>query len=245
MPDASESRFGSDDGSADPRVAAALAAFAAGSGTEHAVLTLLAAARLLVPLMAAPSEQVTGGGKTSSGGKTSTVALPTLIGTDGRRAVPAFTSLDALTRWRPGARLVPAQAGLVWRAAVADCCAVVIDVAGPVPLAVEGTRLAALARGEPVPLPHEDPDMLAEVVAVVGQQPAPAGIRLAPGDIRLAPGDADGELVIQLMLPAGADAAGTADLVARVGNGVMARLGGRLRAGIAVAVIQAAPDQRG
>ena len=93
----------------------------------------------------------------------------------------AFTGLEALARWRPDARPVPAEADRVWRAAVADGCAVVIDVAGPVPLAVEGARLAALAAGQPVPPPHEDPDVRAEVEAAVAAEPLIAGFSLAPG----------------------------------------------------------------
>ena len=127
------------------------------------------------------------------------MVLPTLIGRDGRPAVLAFTGLDALARWRPDARPVPAEADRVWRAAVADGCAVVIDVAGPVPLAVEGARLAALAAGQPVPPPHEDPDVRAEVQAAVAAEPAIAGFSLAPGQRRhrgsrdhAAPGPAPG-----------------------------------------------------
>ncbi|MBO0789223.1 MAG: SseB family protein, partial [Actinobacteria bacterium] len=44
-----------DDGSADPGVAAALAAYAAGEGSEHAALTALARSRLLVPIVAVVS----------------------------------------------------------------------------------------------------------------------------------------------------------------------------------------------
>jgi hypothetical protein len=157
------------------------------------------------------------------------MAFPTLIGRDGRPALLVFTSLDALARWRPDARPVPALARQVWGNAVADACAVVIDVAGPVPLAVEGTRLAALARGEAVPLPYQDPDILAEVTAAAAQLPVPASVRLAPGD-------AGGDLVIQLTLPAGCDSSAAADLVAAMGAEVMARLGGRLRQGIEFAV---------
>ena len=91
------------------------------------------------------------------------MALPTLIGQDGRPALLAFTSLDALARWRPDARPVPALASQVWGSAVTDSCAVVIDVAGPVPLAVDGARLSALASGEPPPAPQDDPDVHAEV----------------------------------------------------------------------------------
>jgi hypothetical protein len=263
-PDTSERRFGSDDGRADPQVAAALAAFAAGSGSEHAALTSLAGSRLLVPLVAALAEEITGhraaqstekptsttqnappahcgtGSLTRQAGggeKTSEVALPTLIGKDGRRAVPAFTSLDALSRWRPGARLVPTQAGLVWRAAIEDSCAVVIDVAGPVPVAIEGARLAALARGEPVPLPHEDPDVHDAVAKIAAQQPGIASVGLRPGD-------AGTDLVIQLALP-GRGSASASELAAQVGDGIMALLGGRLRRGIAVVISPEAGEASG
>ena len=90
------------------------------------------------------------------------MALPTLIGNDGRKAVIAFTGTDTLRRWRADARPVPVP-GRASVAAVAptEADAVVIDVAGPVPLVVEGARLRALASGEPPPLPHEDPDIRA------------------------------------------------------------------------------------
>ena len=45
------------------------------------------------------------------------MSLPTLIGHDGRAAIPAFTSLEAMARWRPTARPVPAQASQVWQVA--------------------------------------------------------------------------------------------------------------------------------
>ena len=159
-------QFRSDRGEADPRVAAALAAYQAGQGSEQAALGALAAARLLVPVIAVAGRRP-GPRPAPAGDKNSEMVLPTLIGQDGRPAVLAFTGLDALARWRPDARPVPAEADRVWRAAVADGCAVVIDVAGPVPLAVEGARLAALAAGQPVLPPHEDPDVRAAVEAAV------------------------------------------------------------------------------
>ena len=175
-------RFRGDRGEAEPPVAAALAAYQAGQRSEQAALTALAAARLLVPVVAVLADgTATEGDQDSKADKDSEMVLPTLIGRDGRAAVLAFTSLDALARWRPNARPVPAEADRVWRAAVADGCAVVIDVAGPVPLAVEGARLAALAAGQPVPPPHEDPDVRAEVQAAVATEPAIAGFTLGPG----------------------------------------------------------------
>ena len=134
------------------------------------------------------------GSASAQGDKNSEMVLPTLIGQDGRPAVLAFTCLDTLARWRSNARPVPAEADRVWRAAVADGCAVVIDVAGPVPLAVEGARLGALAAGQPVPPPHEDPDVRAAVEAAVAAEPAISGFHLAASS-------ADGtDLAIRLSL---------------------------------------------
>jgi len=45
-------RFPDDDGSAGPNVTAALAAYAAGQASEHAVLVALDSARLMVPVVA-------------------------------------------------------------------------------------------------------------------------------------------------------------------------------------------------
>ena len=183
-------QFRNDDGSADPHVAAALAAYQAGQGSEHAALTALASARLLVPVVAVLAD-----GSAADGDKNSEMVLPTLIGQDGRPAVLAFTSLEALARWRANARPVPAEADLVCRAAVADSCALVIDVAGPVPLAVEGARLEALADGRPVPPAHDDPDLRAEIETAVADEPVIAGFTLARGD--------QADLSVRLRLTAG------------------------------------------
>jgi SseB protein N-terminal domain len=214
-------QFRHDRGAADPRVAAALAAYLAGQGSEQAALSALASARLLVPVVAALADG-SGPAGASQGDKNSEMALPTLIGRDGRPALLAFTGLDALARWRPDARPVPAEADRVWRAAVAEGCAVVIDVAGPVPLAIEGARLAALAAGRPVPPPHEDPDIRAEVEAVVAGEPGITGFTLAPGR-------QDGtDLAVTLRLAAG----GHGPVLTRAANGIAARLAGRLRRGL-------------
>ena len=189
---AAESQFHGDDGAADPAVLAALAAYAAGQGSEHAALNALAGSRLLVPVVAVLTEEASGdaeaaegteaaeGSETEAAGdgpgtglrreKSTEMALPTLIGRDGRAAVLAFTSLDALTRWRPDARPVAVPAARAWRAGAEEASAVVIDVAGPVPVTVDGARLAALAAG-PAPLPHQDPDVLAALHAALGGEP--------------------------------------------------------------------------
>ena len=226
-------QFRDDNGAADPRVAAALAGYQAGQGSEQAALTELATARLLVPVIAVLTDRSAADGAASGSAadgaadrdKNSEMVLPTLIGRDGRPAVLAFTSLDALARWRPDARPVPAEAGRVWRAAVADGCAVVIDVAGPVPVAVEGARLGALAAGQPVPPAHEDPDLRAEIDAAVAGEPVILGFTLASSD------QADVAVRLCLSGPSLADD-GWQPAANRVANNIAARLAGRLRRGV-------------
>jgi len=228
-------QFRGDDGAADPVVAAALAAYLAGEGSEHAALTALSAARLLVPVVAVATDLPPGGARdnhaTAKNSKNSEMVLPTLIGRDGRPAVLAFTCLDALVRWRPQARPVPAEADRVWRAAMADGCAVIIDVAGPVPLAVEGARLAALAAGRQVPLPHQDPDVRDLVESALAGEPAVAGFSLAEGSA----GGTD--LAITLRL-------GVADwrpVASRAAENLASRLAGRMRRSVEIRV-EAASD---
>ena len=217
-------QFRDDDGAADPHVTAALAAYYAGQGSEQDALTALAAARLLVPVVAVLAD-----GSAADGDKNSEMVLPTLIGQDGRPAVLAFTGLDALARWRPNARPVPAESDRVWRAAVADGCAVVIDVAGPVPVAVEGTRLAALAAGQPVPAAYEDGDVRAEIEAAVAAEPVVAGVSMAPSR--------QVDLAVRLHLSADSWAGGDwQPAVNHVAQSIAARLAGRLRRGIEISV---------
>ena len=237
-------RFGADNGSADPVAAAALAALAAGTGSEHAALEALARARLLVPVVAAAADEPSPGGHAPAGQavekggeKASEMALPALVGADGRRALPAFTSVAALARWQPSARPVPADAARVWQAAAQDSCAVVIDVAGPVPLAVEGARLAALARGEPVPPLHADPDVAAAVAGAVGEAAAALGLPAGQAGCALRPGVDGGDLLIELAPPPAAGAAAAEALAGRVGSAVLSRLGPRLRRGIDLVIV--------
>lgn len=203
---------GGDTGEADQRVSEALRAYAEGTGSEHAALTALAASRLLVPVVAVLAEAHEDGTE-----KESEMALPTLIGNDGRKAIIAFTGAESLRRWKEDARPVPAPASRVWTAGLSEADAVVIDVAGPVPLAVEGARLRALAGGAPPPLPHEDPDVRAEVAAVTPE-------------FTLAPGGGDTDLTV--ILPA-------ADIgeAHRAAGELAARLAPRLRRGIEIRLL--------
>jgi hypothetical protein len=204
------SRPHADTGEADPAVAAALEAYARGSGSEHEALAAVAGSRLLVPVVAVLTEATEAGTE-----KKSEMALPTLIGNGGRKAVMAFTGTQTLRRWRADARPVPVPAPKVCEAALAEAAdAVVIDVAGPVTLAVEGARLRALADSKPPPVPHEDPDVIAEVSAVTAR-------------FTLKPGERDTDLLVCLETSDAGEARRAAEQIA-------IRLGARLRRGIEV-----------
>jgi hypothetical protein len=195
-PGSGHEQFRGDDGSADPVVRQALDAYAEGQGSEYAALRALAASRLLVPVVAVLNET----DETGTREKSSEMALPTLIGADGRPAIIAFTSAETLARWRPDARPMPAEADRVWQAAVAEKAAVVIDLAGPVQLVVEGARLEALASGEPPPVPYEDPDIHALIAEIIAGYPAITGVRIGPGSTEFA-----ANLSIELLVTADTD----------------------------------------
>jgi type III secretion system (T3SS) SseB-like protein len=194
-------------------VTAILAAYAAGQAAETAVLAAIAAARLLVPVVAVLAAANSDGTE-----KETEMALPTLIGNDGRKAVIAFTGVETITRWRADARPVPVPAPRLWPAVAAEeADAVVVDVAGPVPLVIEGARLRALAAGEPVPPPHADPDIHAQVAAVA------ASFDLGPGDEH-----ADLTVTLRVADPDQARAAAeaiAASLAPRLRRGIAFRLG--------------------
>jgi type III secretion system (T3SS) SseB-like protein len=237
-----DARYRDDIGEASPAVAAAMAAYADGTGTEHAVLAALAGDRLLVPVVAIPADDVPVAAQPAAGGdqagpdgsvplvageKRSEMATPALVGRDGRRALVAFTCADAVRRWQPAARPVPVPAVAVFQAATAESCAVIVDVAGPVPLAVEGARLAALAGGGPPPRMHEDPDVWQLVATAAG--------RVAPGiRVRLSEPAPGAEFTLEVAPPPGVPGLVPHDVVTRVAQAVREQLADRVRSAVAV-----------
>ncbi|HXH79355.1 SseB family protein [Nocardioides sp.] len=139
--------FAGDTGTADPALAAALAAYAEGEASHGDVLLVLQDSRLLVPVVAVLGEvEIDEQGLAHD--KTSDMAVVLIQRPDGRVGLLAFTSSDTLSRWNSEARPVPVAAGLAAKAAVQDnAAAVVVDIAGPSTLVVEGDDLTALAAG--------------------------------------------------------------------------------------------------
>ncbi|GAA4584298.1 hypothetical protein GCM10023194_23840 [Planotetraspora phitsanulokensis] len=165
-----------DDGGADAPVSAALAGYQAGTATAADVLAAMGEARLLVPVVALLTESEVGEHGLRQE-KESEMALPKLVGKDGREAVLAFTGAEPMARWRADARPVQATAPQVCQAARHEnASAVVVDVAGPVPFVIEGGMLQALATIEEARRDPSAVDRLVEslpgaTVARVGESP--------------------------------------------------------------------------
>jgi hypothetical protein len=143
-----EPEFPDDDGSADPRVSAALSAYDAAPEAGHRpALAALQDARVLVPVVATAGE-VEHDEHGLPHDKTSDMAAVLLTGRDGRTALLSFTSTGSLRAWNPDARPVAVSARQAARAALQDGAdALLVDVAGPVLFAVEGPDLRDIAEG--------------------------------------------------------------------------------------------------
>ncbi|MFC7893791.1 SseB family protein [Streptomyces sp. NPDC057381] len=204
-----DSAFSDDDGSADPRLSAALAAWAEDRTALAPVLEALKGARLLVPVVAVLGEVEEVDHEGRQGGlrreKTSDMAVPTLKA-GGRTALPAFTSTESLARWDPQARPVAVPVHQALQAAAHEKAdTVVLDLAGPVPFELTGRVLLALAEGRTTIDPLADPAVADAVRAALAAEPAVLRAHLGPGQ-------ADGTLA--LLLDPGAEPARAARAVA-------------------------------
>ena len=186
-----DSGFSDDDGTADPRLTAALAAWSEDRTAQRPVLEALKDARLLVPVVAVLGEVETDPETGLKREKTSDMAVPTLTAGD-RRGLPAFTSTASLALWDPAARPVAVPLRQALAALVHEKAdTLVLDMAGPVPYQVTGSALLALAEGRAGTDPLDDPAVRDAVRAAVAAEPAVLRAHLGPGT-------ADGTLALVL-----------------------------------------------
>ncbi|WP_120004357.1 SseB family protein [Nesterenkonia muleiensis] len=112
--------FDGDDGFTTPVISEARRRLLAGDTDEPGFVNALAGQRLFAPVLA------TGHSDAEHGDKEAEISLVTLTASDGRRAMPAFTSVQALTDWHPEARPVAAEAERVMLAALAEVAELVV-----------------------------------------------------------------------------------------------------------------------
>lgn len=138
-----------DTGEADPRLRAALGAYAAtGSPAARAeALAALAGARLFAAVTATSTAEHVEAGTGLRAESTAEMALLTLVGSAGGRAVPLFLDVGTTVAFRPGARPVPLRGPEACAAALEDgAVAVLVDPPGAA-LVVTGGDLRELAAG--------------------------------------------------------------------------------------------------
>lgn len=143
------SPFPGDDGAPHDEVRAALGRFVASQQpTDYLrAVAALCGDRLLVPVVATATRLgATTGGLASD--KEAEMAVVMMQRADGGKALLGFTGLDALEAWDARARPVPVTLDKVAETALAEnAVAVLVDLAGPYPLVLEGEVLAGLAQG--------------------------------------------------------------------------------------------------
>ena len=203
-----------DDGSAPPLLIEALRRFRVREVGEAEVVDALRESRLLIPLVAHLGEAgVNDHGHTVD--KSQELAIVTVAGPDGRTALPAFTSVDAMRAWNPQARPVPADGVRVATAAASEQTDVVIlDPTSATEFAIRRPALWAIAGNEPWIPSHRDPAVLDAFVGAADGETDVAAVQLQSGDpdARLA----GPELVLRLELVPGLDAEHLAALLARL-----------------------------
>jgi hypothetical protein len=207
--DANPNPFASDDGTADPALATALARFRAGDATEAAVVDAVRSARLLIPLVAELGSDGTAvGAHGLAAEKSQELSIVTVAGPDGRRVLPAFTSVTAMSAWNPKARPVPADGVRVALAAASEETEIVVlDPTSETEFVLRRPAVWAIGKQQNWLPAHSDVEVLDVVVASAAPEASVTAVQIAPGDpqarfagaevlvlIQLAPGLAQPEL---------------------------------------------------
>ena len=186
--------FDGDDGLAPAVLDAARQAVLAGTLGESGFVSALAGQRLFVPVLAgaaqSPDQDLS-----QHGDKQSDITLVSMTARDGRQALPAFSSVEALTHWHPKARPVAAEAERVMLAALAEGAElVVLDPGASLPFVIRRPAVEAIARGDRWTASYEDSGLAEELADAVTQCPGVVGLVLSPGE-GVASVTAEGEVI--------------------------------------------------
>ncbi|MFV0451734.1 MAG: SseB family protein [Propioniciclava sp.] len=136
--------FAGDRGEPNPALRALIAhAYDDTTAYQRAVVGLCTG-RFLLPVVASGDEAGDGPDPT----RHAEMAAVLVQSDAGATAVPVFTGLDALSAWQPGARPVPCTLDDVAATVIeTSSAAMVIDLAGPAQVVLEGEVVSRLAQG--------------------------------------------------------------------------------------------------
>lgn len=137
--------FIGDRGDADPTVRALIAEAASDLPASYLrAVAALCGTRLLLPVVASGDDSMDG----PDPDRHSDLAAVSIAAADGRKALLAFTGMDALVAWEPRARPVPATLDDIAATVVeTGDVALLVDSAGPVPFVIGDDLIAQLAQG--------------------------------------------------------------------------------------------------
>jgi hypothetical protein len=205
-----------DDGAAPPRVVEAIRRFRASELGLADVLDALRVSRLLLPLLAERGDEGVGAhGQLVD--KTQELSLVTAAGPDGRPALLAFTSVDAMRAWNAAARPIPIVVPRIALAAAAEGTPlIVVDPGSDTMFAVRRPAFESLATGAAWTPSYEDPDVLQAFLEASDGEKSLVAIQLASGD----PGArlAGSELLVQLSVREGLPQGDLEAMIARLGE---------------------------
>ncbi len=171
-----------DDGSADPALLAALNAFRAGQGDAVAVVEAYRSARLLIPLVAEKGDEGVGVNGLRVD-KTQELSIVTVAAPDGRRILPVFTSVGALSVWDAAARPVPADGVRTALAAAADDTdLIVVDPGSETEFVLRRPAVWAIGQGLPWEPAHVSPEVFRGLHESIGSELAVVDLSVAAGD---------------------------------------------------------------
>lgn len=174
--------WASDDGSAPPELIAAIESFKAEQVSLAAVVDVLRATRLLIPLLAKLGESGEGAhGQVVD--KSADLAIVTVETPDEQTGLPAFTSVDAMARWNSQARPVPTDAVKAALAAASEQTnRIIIDPGSPTEIVLRRPAIEAIAQS----LPWAPPEEIAEIhelfSAAIANEPDVFAFALMSGD---------------------------------------------------------------
>lgn len=187
-----ENAFANDDGKTPAELAAALADKPV---DKAALVAALTNSRLLIPLLATLGETSEGphGKMVEKSAELGIVAVAT---PDKQTAIPVFSSVEDMARWKPDARPVPASSQRVALAAASEGHARVILNPATDAVALRTPALEAIAKQVPWSPPHQDAWVKNWCDEVAMGQPLISSIDLFDGDPKSDLSHA--ELLIQL-----------------------------------------------